>query len=102
MDKISPEPIRVNILDQEYQFACDADEREALKEAAMFLDQKMRAIRDAGRLMALERIAVMAALNLSDELLRLKKNEKHRHETVDSRIRMLADELDDALDEHLG
>ncbi len=102
MDKTSLEPIKVDILDREYQFACDADEREALKEAAVFLDGKMRSIRDAGRLMALERIAVMTALNLSDELLKLKKNEKHRQETVDSRIRMLVDELDDALDGHLG
>ena len=101
MDKTSPEPIRVDILDREYQFACNDDEREALKEAAIFLDGKMRAIRDAGRLMALERIAVMTALNLSDELLKLKKNEKHRQENIDGRIRMLADELDDALDDHL-
>ena len=101
MSKTPQEPIRVDILDREYQFACEADEREALKEAAVFLDGKMRAIRDAGRLMALERIAVMTALNLSDELLKLKKNEKHRQQTVDSRIRMLADELDDALDTHL-
>jgi cell division protein ZapA len=101
MDKTSPEPIRVDILDREYQFACNDDEREALKEAAIFLDGKMRAIRDAGRLMALERIAVMTALNLSDELLKLKKNEKHRQENIDDRIRMLADELGDALHDHL-
>jgi cell division protein ZapA (FtsZ GTPase activity inhibitor) len=48
--------------------------------------------------MALERIAVMTALNLSDELLKLQKNEKHRQDHVDSRIRMLADELAEALD----
>ena len=53
----------------------------------------------SGRLMALERIAVMTALNLSDELLRLQKHEQHRKDTLDSRIRMLADELDDALGE---
>ena len=102
MESIKSEPISVNILDQKYQFACDAGEREALKEAAVFLDERMRAIKEAGRLMALERIAVMTALNLSDELLKLQKNEKHRQEHVDSRIRMLADELDDALDGDLG
>ena len=48
--------------------------------------------------MALERIAVMTALNLSDELLKLKRIEKHRQENVDSRIRLLVNELDDALD----
>jgi cell division protein ZapA len=97
MDKTASEPISVNILDQEYQFACDPDECNALKEAAIFLDERMRSIKGAGRLMTLERIAVMTALNLADELLRLQKNEKHRQQNVDSRIRMLADELDDAL-----
>jgi cell division protein ZapA len=99
MEKSTPEPISVAILDREYQFACEPEERKALKEAAIFLDERMRSIKGAGRLMALERIAVMTALNLSDELLKLQKNEKHRQDNVDSRIRMLADELDDALDD---
>ena len=102
MENITSEPISVEILDREYQFACKPGEREALKAAAVFLDERMRSIKDAGRLMALERIAVMTALNLSDELLKLKGIEKHRQENVDSRIRLLANELDDALDEQLG
>ena len=102
MENTTSEPITVSILDRDYQFACQPDERKALKEAATFLDARMRAIRGTGRLMALERIAVMTALNLSDELLKLQKNEKHRQENVDSRIRLLANELDDALDGELG
>jgi cell division protein ZapA len=102
MDKVSSEPISVDILGREYQFACEPGEHKALKEAAIYLDERMRAIKGAGRLMALERIAVMTALNLSDELLKLQKNEKHRQKHVDSRIRMLVDELDDALDGQLG
>ena len=98
MEKNSSEPISVAILDRDYQFACEPEERKALREAAVFLDDRMRSIKGAGRLMALERIAVMTALNLSDELLKLQKNEKHRKEKVDSRIRMLADELDNALE----
>jgi len=102
MEKATSEPISVAILDREYQFACEAGESKALKEAALFLDERMRSIQGTGRLMALERIAVMTALNLSDELLKLQKNEKHRQENVDNRIRMLVNELDDALDDHLG
>jgi cell division protein ZapA len=102
MENASSEPISVDILDREYQFACEPGEREALRAAAVFLDERMREIKNAGRLMALERIAVMTALNLSDELLRLKKVEKHRQENVDSRIRLLVNELDDALGEQLG
>ncbi len=91
-------PISVSILDREYQFACETEEREALKSAAAFLDERMRSIKGAGRMMALERIAVMTALNLADELLKLQGYEKYRVENVDSRIRMLADKLDDALE----
>ena len=101
MEKPTSEPISVEILDRQYQFACSPAEAIALKEAAIYLDERMRSIKDAGRLMALERIAVMTALNLSDELLRLQKHEKdekHRKDNLDTRIRMLADELDDALD----
>jgi cell division protein ZapA len=102
MEDSTAEPISVAILDREYQFACEPDERKALKEAAVFLDERMRAIRGAGRMMALERIALMTALNLSDELLKLQKHELHRQDKVDNRIRMLANELEDALDEQLG
>lgn len=102
MEKSTSEPISVAILDREYQFACEPEERKALKEAAIFLDERMRSIKGAGRLMALERIAVMTALNLSDELLRLQKNEKYRQDNVDSRIRLLANELEDALNDELG
>ena len=102
MENITSEPISVDILDREYQFACKPAEREALKAAAVFLDERMRSIKNAGRLMALERIAVMTALNLSDELLKLQETEKHRQENVDNRIRMLVNELDDALDKQLG
>lgn len=99
MEKSTSEPISVEILDRQYQFACSPEESQALKEAAVYLDERMRSIKGAGRLMALERIAVMTALNLSDELLRLQKHEQRRKDTLDNRIRMLADELDDALSE---
>jgi cell division protein ZapA len=102
MNNTPAEPISVSILDREYQFACQPEERKALKEAAIFLDERMRSIKGAGRLMTLERIAVMTALNLSDELLKSQQVEQQRKQTVDSRIRMLADELDDALDGQLG
>ena len=91
------EPISVTILDREYQFTCEAHERDALKEAAELLDGRMREVKAAGNLMALERVAVMTALNMSDELIKLRKLGLERAEKVDSRIRMLADELDDAL-----
>ncbi len=91
------EPISVSILDREYQFTCSPDERAALKEAAELLDGRMREVKATGNLMALERIAVMTALNMSDEILKLRSQGEERKQRLDERIRMLADELDDAL-----
>jgi cell division protein ZapA len=93
----SPEPVSVIILDKKYQFACDADQRTDLVEAARHLDECMTEIREAGRLMSLERIALQAALNFSADLLRLQRNESQRQEKIDSRIRLLAEQIDDAL-----
>lgn len=61
--------VTVHILDREYQVACAPEERPALEEAARHLDAQMREIRSTGKIVGLERIAVMAALNLSHELL---------------------------------
>jgi cell division protein ZapA len=93
----SPEPVSVIILDKKYQFACDPEQRADLVEAARQLDECMTEIKEAGRLMSLERIALQAALNFSADLLRLQRNESQRKETIDSRIRLLADQIDDAL-----
>jgi len=93
----SPEPVSVIILDKKYQFACEPDQRKDLVEAARQLDECMNEIKDTGRLMSLERIALQAALNFSAELMKLKAAENYRQENLDSKIRSLADQIDDAL-----
>jgi len=92
-----PEPVSVIILDKKYQFACDPEQRNDLVEAARQLDETMSEIKDTGRLMSLERIALQAALNFSAELMKLKATEDYRQEKIDSKIRKLADQIDDAL-----
>ena len=93
----SAEPVSVTILDRKYQFACDPEQRNDLIEAARQLDERMNEIKEAGRLMSLERIALQAALNFSAEVVKLKRTEDHRQENFDARIRLLADQIDDAL-----
>ena len=93
----SPEPVSVTILDRKYQFACEPDQRNDLIEAARHLDECMTEIKDSGRLMSLERIALQAALNFSAELVTMRRTENIREEKIGSKIRMLADQLDDAL-----
>jgi cell division protein ZapA len=59
----------VTILDKEYQVACPPEQQADLLLSARHLDEQMRAIRSTGKVIGLERIAVMAALNISHELL---------------------------------
>jgi len=64
-----PTTVEVKILDKEYLVACPPEEQDALVRAARHLDHKMREIRTSGKVFGTERIAVMAALNMTHELL---------------------------------
>jgi cell division protein ZapA len=64
-----PNTVSVKILDKDYQVACPEDQEADLIVSAKYLDKQMRDIRDTGKVIGLERIAVMAALNISYELL---------------------------------
>ena len=66
---MSNNTVVVKLLDKEYQVACPPGQQEALTRSAKYLDGKMREIRSKGKVIGLERIAVMAALNISNELL---------------------------------
>ena len=90
-------PMRVQILDKEYLVACPDDEREALFASAEFLTEKMKEIRDAGRIVGADRIAVMAALNMAHELLEQKHHKDDFQHTISTRIRALQDKIDIAL-----
>jgi cell division protein ZapA len=65
--------VSIRILEKEYQVACPIEERTDLLDAAEYLNGKMREIRDTGSVLGLDRIAVMAALNLANELLKVKR-----------------------------
>ncbi|MFM2407887.1 MAG: cell division protein ZapA [Pseudomonadota bacterium] len=62
----------IKLLDRELRVACPEEERGELLDAVAYLDNKMREIRDAGKVASTERIALMAALNITHELLRTK------------------------------
>jgi cell division protein ZapA len=66
-DKVNA--LDVTILDREFRIACPDDERAELIEAVAYLDKKMREIHDLGKVVTVERIAIMAALNIAHELL---------------------------------
>jgi len=93
-----PHTVTVKILDKEYQVACPAEQEAELVVSARYLDKQMRGIRDTGKVIGLERIAVMAALNISHELL--KASEQHEAATANpppDSLSHLNRKLDDAL-----
>ena len=93
-----PNTVSVDILDKEYQVACPPNEELALANAARYLDQHMRDIRSTGKVIGLERVAIMAALNISHELLAV-KNGENPFETNQEQERLSA--LNSQLDEVL-
>lgn len=77
------EPVSVRVLDREYTVGVEADERESLMAAAHLLDTRMREVRGSNRMAAVDRVAVLAALNLAHELQLLRKeNEQREHELL--------------------
>ena len=64
-----PDGVKVSILGRDFAVACPDDQRDALSRAAMHLDKKMREIQKSGKVIGMEKCAIMAALNITHELL---------------------------------
>ncbi len=89
--------VSVRILEKEYQISCPASERTELLDSAEMLNAKMREIRDSGKVVGLDRIAVLAALNMANDLLKAKANDEALETNIGPRLKMLADRVDGVL-----
>jgi len=89
--------VSVRILDKEYQVACPPSERTDLLDSAEVLNEKMREIRDGGRIVGLDRIAVMAALNMANDLLHAKVRDEQLEGDFSNRLKLISDRVDSAL-----
>jgi cell division protein ZapA len=89
--------VSVRILDKEYQVACPANERTDLLDSAEVLNEKMREIRDSGRIVGLDRIAVMAALNMANDLLHANERDKSLEGDVSDRLKLISDRVESVL-----
>ena len=88
----------IRTLEKEYLDACPHEERSALLDSAEYLNAKMREIRDSGKIVGLDRVAVMAALNIANELLKLQDKDQKDQAEMGSRVRALRDRIDGALE----
>jgi len=91
------EPVSVSILDREFLIACTPDERPGLIAAASYLDGKMREIRNAVRSPGLDRVAVLAALNIAHELINLRQRNMNDDQTVAQHVQAIKHKLEGVL-----
>jgi cell division protein ZapA len=90
--------VSVRLLDREYQVACPVEERSDLLDSAEYLDAKMREVRDTGKVVGLDRIAVISALNLANELIRLRRNGSSIDADLGAKLQRLRERVESALE----
>ena len=89
--------VDVNIMGRDFSVSCTDEERPGLLNAVNYLDKKMRDIRDSGKVIGVERIAIMTALNLSYELLNSKSGDVNVGD-IKRRILLMQDQIDEAFE----
>ena len=92
-------PVVVNILGKEYQVACPEEEKSALIASAEMLHDSMEQIRGTGKVVGLDRIAVMAALNIAHELIGLKDQESEANPETTEKLLSMKDKVNAFLQE---
>jgi cell division protein ZapA len=93
----SPSTLTVQILDKDYCVSCPTEERANLERAAHYLDNKMREIRRHGKVIGAERVAVMAALNITHDLLHTQQHTDQEAGSSREQLRSLLERVDQAL-----
>lgn len=88
-----PQPINISILDKDYKVACPVGEQAALIESAKYLDSKMREVRDSGSIIGSERIAVITALNMANELLHASSEKIDVESAITPRLKSLESKI---------
>jgi cell division protein ZapA len=89
--------VSVRILEKEYHVSCPLEERAALLESAEYLNRRMREIRDSGKVVGLDRIAVMAALNIVNELLQARGRDDGTESDLALRVKAMRERVESAL-----
>ena len=97
MSDKEPAQVTVRILEKEYFISCPQDERADLLDSAEYLNKKMREVRDTGKVVGADRIAVIAALNMANELLRLRKQDTELQGAVSGRVKNMRERVENAL-----
>jgi len=97
MSTPSQETLHVSILDRDYGVSCPAEDVDDLKASARMLDERMREIRKSGKIVGVDRIAVMAALNIAHELIRARAELSNYDRTTEKHLARLNEKIERAL-----
>ncbi len=98
MSKSEVIPVNISILGKEFQVASPESEHQQLIQAASFLDKRMREIRESGKVVGLDRIAIMAALNLSYELLNKSDSDPKEISIINNKMQQLSEKIEQSLE----
>lgn len=90
------QPLTLRLLDRELKVACPPEQQQELLESARQLDARMREIRDVGKVVGVEKIALMAALNLAHELLQVQQSGQGAGD-FSQRLQRMQEKIDDCL-----
>lgn len=91
----------IEILGKFYSIRCPESELNSLQQAAQYLNKKMTEVQDSGKAINLERIAIIAALNITNELLQSDQQKSSLMGKINQRISSLQDKLDTAINKAL-
>jgi cell division protein ZapA len=97
MTASAAEPVSVQIFDKEYLVACPADERDDLIKAAALLNSRLKEMRDSSKVVGTDRLLMMAALNMANELGKLQSRESRSQAQMGGRVKAMRERVERAL-----
>jgi cell division protein ZapA len=97
MSEAGENPVSIRILDKEYLIACPPQERDDLQRAATLLNTRLRETRDSGKTIGTERLLMMAALNMANDLAKLQAREERVSTEFGSRVKAMRERVERAL-----
>ncbi len=97
MSETDDEPVSIRILDKEYLIACPPPERADLQRAAALLNTRLRETRESGKTIGTERLLMMAALNMANDLAKLQAREERVTTEFGSRVKAMRERVERAL-----
>jgi len=98
--KPDPVAVTINILDKEFRIACPPEERDALLTSARYLSDKMQEVRESGKVVGVDRISVMASLNIVHDLLQNRAKVSDFDAQVAPRLLALQNRIEHVLDKN--